>query len=198
MDVVVVDMKFMTRFLTALAVLALAVAPSAAIAKKPGKKAKKPTPRAKVLRAVLEPTTTDAEYAGIRGKAHLVDGKKNDKVTIHVRGLRPNTPYLWHVHEADGDPDPCDAGSAGPIVTAFNYKLPKLTNASGNLNAKARSKTFTREAGETYYVNVHAADGTVLACGILEAKKAKKNKGKGKSRGKGRQQGSSKGKGKRP
>jgi hypothetical protein len=152
--------------------------------------------RAKVFKATLGPVGTDATYAGIRGKAQLVDGKKNNKITIHVRNLQPGTTYPWHIHEfAANVTNPCAEGAAqGPIVTAFTYKRLKA-NASGNANSKGTSRTFTADRTKKYYVNVHnPATGAPIACGVLKGKKAKKAPSKskrkspssGKGKGKGR------------
>lgn len=173
-------------------------APVGAVAHKGGKghKHSKPSPRAKVLKATLGPVGTDALYAGIRGKAQLVDGKKNDKVSVHVRNLKPGTTYPWHVHVVDADaPNPCVEGAPqGPIVTAFTYKTLKA-NESGNASSKATSKTFTADKTKKYYVNVHDPNTLApIACGVLKGKKAKK--APAKSKGKAKAPAKSKGKGK--
>ena len=50
--------------------------------------------------------TYKASLAAVTGTAQLVDGKKNNTVSLHMRNLAPGTAYLWHVHEgtcaADG------------------------------------------------------------------------------------------------
>jgi hypothetical protein len=176
----------MKRSLAALAVLALAVGAPAGVLAKNGPKPKKPTPRAKVLKATIGPVGTDAGYAGIEGKAQLVDGKRNDKVSIHVRGLRPGTTYPWHVHAVAADaPNPCAQGAPqGPIVTAFTYRA-LTADASGNANSNARSRTFTVDSTKKYYVNVHSPTTfEPIACGVLKGKKAKKAKKHSKSHSK--------------
>src|SRR5688500_6668185 len=68
---------------------------------------------ATVSKAHLEATAA-ATAAGIpeaRGRAQLVDGKKNNKVSLHMKGLKPGETYLWHVHQATAEGDPCAAGS---------------------------------------------------------------------------------------
>ena len=152
--------------------------------------------RAKVYKATLGPVGTDATYAGIRGKAQLVDGKKNNKITIHVRNLQPGTTYPWHIHEfAANVTNPCVEGAAqGPIVTAFNYRTLKA-NESGNANSKGTSRTFTADKTKKYYVNVHnPTTGAPIACGVLKGKKARK--APAKARGKGKAPSSTRGKGK--
>jgi len=163
------------RKLSAAAVVAaLAFVPAGALAAKPKPKAKKPSPRAKVYRAKLRPVGADALYTNVRfGRAQLVDGKKNNKVTIHVRHLTPGGTYLWHVHQATGPGDPCaDPSIAGPPYAGWDWTKvdPFTANAAGNYNKTFKTRTFpiSIAAGDTgfvYYVNVHFADGTVFACG---------------------------------
>ena len=133
---------------------------------------------AKVSKAHLKATEA-ATAAGIpdaRGRAHLVDGRKHDHVSLHMKGLKPGETYLWHVHQATGEGDPCKAGStvANPApYPGFTYR--ELTaRASGNANSKGRSTTFPVAAEESegdYYVNVHLENGTVISCGVLERKR---------------------------
>jgi cytochrome c5 len=164
------------RTLIALGVAALVAlaAPAAGVAKHGGK-------GAKVYRATLSANdaATAAGVPDVRGKAQLVDGRKRDKVSLHVRGLTAGETYLWHVHQATGEGDPCtDDAIGGPPYPAFPWAddAEVVANEDGNVNAKSRSKTFPLEDGDTgedYYVNVHTADGTVIACGVLERKRHK-------------------------
>jgi hypothetical protein len=155
--------------------------------------------RAKVSKAHLEATEA-ATAAGIpdaRGRAHLVDGRKRDKVSLHMKGLTPGATYLWHVHQATGEGDPCAAGSAVANPAPYpGFEYRKLTaRKSGNANSKGRSSTFpvaAEDTGGDYYVNVHLQDGTVVACGVLEPKRKaagddRKQQGKsGNGKGRGR------------
>src|SRR5829696_222768 len=86
---------------------------------------------AKTYRAKLAPV---GALTAPTGKSHLVDGKKNNFVTIHVKGLQAGTSYPWHVHKfAAGVTDPCAA--QGPIDDRFTYGT--LTgNEDGNGSAK--------------------------------------------------------------
>ena len=162
----------MTRSLALLAAASLAVVPAAAVAAKPKPDSKSNANRAKTYKATIKAVGADAAYAKKKiGKAQLVDGKKNNKVSIHVRGLTPGATYLWHVHQADAPGDPCAVGSAAANPApypAFNYK-PVKANAAGNFNRTLKSKTFplppAQDTGRVYYVNVHLEDGTVIACG---------------------------------
>ena len=166
--------------IAATAAAAVLAAPAADAAGKPA-----PKPRTKQLRATLAPAHTDAVYAGITGKAQLVDGKKNDKVSLHMKRLPRNQAYTWHVHKAKAGGNPCDAESGAADAasdTGFKYKALK-TKKSGTANSTARSKKFTAEKGATYYIDVHSADGTVLACGVLKGRSKKAPPKKGSSKG---------------
>ena len=162
-----------------LSVLAVAIAvafvPAGAATAKP--KPKKPSPRAHTYKATLKAVGADAAYTTKRfGKAQLVDGKKNNKVSVHVRGLTPGGTYLWHVHQATGAGNPCaDTSIGGPPYAGWDWSKvnPFTANASGNYNKTLKTKTFpiSIAAGDTgfvYYVNVHLADGTVIACGVFK------------------------------
>ena len=108
------------------------------------------------------------------GKAQLVDGKKRNKISIHVRGLTPGATYLWHVHKAaSATDDPCNPSE--PVIDGTPYGdwvYGALTaNAAGNASAKGRSATFDSRADPgPFYVDVHLPDGTIVACGALSAK----------------------------
>jgi hypothetical protein len=171
----------MTRRLTAVAVASIAAMGVAGVATAASGHS------AKVYRATLQavdPAATTAGLATVAGRAQLVDGKRNNKASLHMRNLAPNTTYLWHVHEgscaATGAPLPgwtyrTEAGGNGTLTT----------NEDGNANTKGKSRTFDAQAGTSYSVNVHVATatngllaGTIIACGDLKASKAK---GKSKS-----------------
>jgi hypothetical protein len=143
------------------------------------------TKRAKVSKAKLTATeaATTAGIPDVRGRAQLVDGRKRDKVSIHVKGLEAGETYLWHVHQATGEGDPCAADStvANPApYPGWTYR--ELTaRSSGNANSKGRSTSFPaadEESDGDYYVNVHLEDGTVIACGVLERTRRAQGHGK--------------------
>jgi hypothetical protein len=185
-----------TKSLAFLAAASLAVVPAAALAGSPLPEskpdAKSHANRAKTYKAKLKAVGADAAYFKKKvGRAQLVDGKKNNKVSIHVRGLTPGATYLWHVHQAKKAGDPCaeptTVGNPAPYP-AFNYKAVKA-NAAGNFNRTLKSTTFplppAQDTGQVFYVNVHLADGTVIACGVLKGSRkaasgpAKRKGGKG-------------------
>jgi hypothetical protein len=165
----------MIRRITAFGVAAIAAASLAGVATAASGNA------AKVFKASLDavnPAATTAGVPDVRGRAQLVDGKKNNKVSLHMRGLAANTTYLWHVHTgscaATGAPDPgftyrTQVGTDGTLTT----------NAAGNANTRGKSATFNADPAKSYSVNVHVAAptnglaaGTIIACGDLEASKA--------------------------
>jgi hypothetical protein len=116
---------------------------------------------AKVYRAALA-----------NGKAHLVDGKKHNKLTIHLRGLTPGQTYTWQLHKADGTGDPCALPQTVILAPYGDWVYGALkANAGGSASAKATSATFDSRADTgPFYVDVKKADGTVVACGVLKAK----------------------------
>jgi hypothetical protein len=135
---------------------------------------------AKIFKASLgpvNPAATTAGVADVRGRAQLVDAK-NNKVSLHMRGLAPGTMYLWHVHVGT-----C-ATPMAPIDPRWTYRTQSgangtlTTNAAGNANTKGKSATFNAGT-QSYSVNVHVAAptnglaaGTIIACGDLKTSKA--------------------------
>ena len=142
---------------------------------------------AKVSKARLTATAaaTTAGIPDVRGRAQLVDGRKRNKVSLHMKGLKAGETYLWHVHQATAEGDPCAAGSTigNPApYPGWTYRTLKA-RPSGNASSKGRSDTFpvaASDTGFTYYVNVHLQDGTVIACGVLERKRGGLKKGHAK------------------
>ena len=97
-----------------------------------------------------------------RGRAHLVDGRKHDKVSLHMKGLEPGKTYVWQVREGS-------CGEEGAASEGWTYRDLKV-RPSGNANAKARSSEFS--AGhDDYAVEVRDEAGTVVACGEFERKR---------------------------
>jgi hypothetical protein len=126
----------------------------------------------------VNPAATTAGLATVAGKARLVDGKKRNKVNLHVRNLAANTMYLWHVHEGT-------CAAPGAPVAGWTYRTQVgangtlTSNESGNASTKGRSTTFNADPSKSYSVNVHLstptnglAAGTIIACGDLKRSKA--------------------------
>jgi hypothetical protein len=127
--------------------------------------------------AAVNPAATTAGLPTVAGKAQLVDGKKNNKASLHMRNLAPDTVYLWHVHEGT-------CAATGAPMAGWTYRTQVGANgtltsdASGNANTKGKSATFNADPTKSYSVNVHVstltnglAAGTIIACGDLQATK---------------------------
>ena len=186
----------MKRFLALFALLSLALAlPAAAPAKK--KRHKHPHHRTTVLKGSFEAIGADGAYTDKKfGKAQLVDNRKRDKLSVHVRRLAPRWPYTFALYSvAKGQPRCEEDASGGTQETAFPPKT-KTTNARGHLNAKQRSKTFKVDRARRYFVLVY--DGTqVVACAKLKGKKKAKPRCKGGRGHHGKPKGEARGKAKR-
>ena len=165
----------MTRRLSAAAVASIAAVGIAGVATAASGHSAKPH---KASLAAVNPAATTAGLATVVGKAQLVDGKKNNKVSLHVRNLAPATVYLWHVHEGS-------CADTGAPVAGWTYRTQvdgngTLTaNESGTANTRGKSATFDADPTKSYSVNVHLSTltngldpGTIIACGDLEASKA--------------------------
>jgi hypothetical protein len=85
--------------------------------------------------------------APIGGRALLVDGKRNNVLLVHLRGLKANTAYTFEV--------------SGFPATALT------TNDRGKLRGFAKSATFNAAAGTTYTVQIKEG-ATVVASGDLK------------------------------
>jgi Cu/Zn superoxide dismutase len=170
----------MIRGLTAVAVASIAAIGVAGSAAAGGRHSAKVY---KASLAAVNPAATTAGLATVTGRARLVDGKKNNKVSLHMRNLAPGTMYLWHVHEGS-------CAATGAPVPGWSYRTQVgangtlTSNASGNANTRGKSATFNADFTKRYSVNVHVstltnglAAGTIIACGDLTTSKAG---GKGK------------------
>jgi hypothetical protein len=168
------------RSLVTFVALALLAVPGTAVALGKG---------AKVYRATLAPVAVDATTP--TGRAHLVDGKRNNILTIHAKGLTAGLTYPWHMHAvAAGVTDPCAPGATpGPVVDSFTYG-PLAAGPAGNARAKAKSPSFDWGAATNqYYADIHdPVTDAPIACGLLDRKartgnRPKKPQPQGKLRG---------------
>ena len=132
------------------ALVAVALVPATAEAK-----------RGKVLRGDFTLVGSDGDYVtGKFGKAHLVDGKRNDKLSVHVRRLAKRTTYTFKLQ----------TGSCGGAeVTGWRYRALK-TSRKGVGNSWARSRTFKAAKGTKYFVAVYGPDGQMVVCARLSSK----------------------------
>jgi hypothetical protein len=126
----------------------------------------------------VNPAATTAGVPDVSGRVQLVDGKKRNKVTLHVRHLAPKTTYLWHVHVGT-------CAATGAPVAGWTYRTQDAagngtlkSNARGNANTKGKSATFNADPAQSYSVNVHVAAptnglaaGTIIACADLKPTK---------------------------
>jgi hypothetical protein len=164
----------MTRRITAVAVASIAAICIAGVATAASGQSAKPY---KASLTAVNPAATTAGLAGVVGKAQLVDGKKNNKVSLHMRNLAADTVYLWHVHEGT-------CAATGAPVAGWTYRTQDAgngtltSNESGNGNTRGKSLTFNADPAKSYSVNVHVstltnglAPGTIIACGDLKASK---------------------------
>jgi hypothetical protein len=141
-------------------------------------------PSAKTYKATLTAVKPAAAMAGVpkvAGRAELVDGKRRNTISLHMRRLAPSTTYLWHVHEGT-------CAATGAPVAGWTYRTQTGANgtltsdSSGVANTNGRSKSFNAGSGKRYSVNVHvAADtngvaaGTIIACGDLKRSRSKRS-----------------------
>jgi hypothetical protein len=171
----------MKRLLPLLIVPAVALAPATALAH--GKS------KTKVYKGTFTLVGADGDYVtGNFGKVQLVDNKRNDKLSVHVRRVAAKTTYTYKLVAGV-----CKEGAAGGTeVGGFKYKALK-TNRKGVGNSTARSKTFTAKRDVTYSVVVYGGSEVVL-CAQLRTKDWPKAKGKSDDKPHGKSEDTSKGK----
>jgi hypothetical protein len=167
------DMK---RLIAVLILAALALVPATANARS----------KSKVYRGTFTLVGGDGNYVtGNFGNAQLVDGKRNDKLSVHVRRLGSRATYTYRLQQGT-----CKEGAPGGTeIPGWKYR-PLKTNRKGVGNSTARSRTFTASKDAKYFVGVHSATGEIVACAQLRTK-GKKPHGKpdkpgGKSDDKGK------------
>ena len=119
----------------------------------------------KVYKGTFTLVGADGDYVtGNFGKAQLVDNKRNDKLSVHVRRVAAKTTYTYKLSQGV-----CREGAAGGAdVAGFKYK-PLKTNRKGVGNSTARSRTFTAKRDVKYSVVVYAG-GDVVLCAQLRTK----------------------------
>lgn len=159
----------MKRMIALLAAGSVLAAPGAALAK----------PKAKVYKGTFEYVGADGDYVtGKFGKVQLVDGKRNDKLSVHVRRLASRTTYVYRLQSA---PSACAADApGGEDVSGWKYRTLR-TSRSGVANATARAKRFSVDKTQRYFVGVFRAEangqpGELVLCAQLNTpyRKAKK------------------------
>jgi hypothetical protein len=163
----------MNRLIALLAAGSMLAAPGAALAKH--------SPKSKVYKGSFEYVGADGDYVtGKFGKVHLVDGKRNDKLSVHVRRLAAKTTYVYRLQSASSA---CSADAPGGTdVPGWTYRKLK-TSRSGVANATARSRTFTVNKTRRYFVGVfragpNGAPGELVLCAKLNKPRDPQKPGK--------------------
>jgi hypothetical protein len=160
----------MKKLIAAAACAALVALPATAVAK----------PRAKVYRGTFQAVGSDGAYTdGKFGKAQLVDGKRNDKLSVHVRHLGARTRYVFRLQQAD---TACEEDAPGGTdVLGWRYRRGGVlrTSRRGNANSWARSHTFKADPDTEYFVGVYTATptgdaGEIVLCAKLTTKSHKR------------------------
>src|SRR3954471_5418256 len=144
----------MKKLLPLLVVPAVALAPGTALAH--GKH------KTKGYKGTFTLVGADGDYGtATSAKVRLVDNKRNDKLSVHVRRVAAKTTYTYKLVQGV-----CKEGAAGGTdVAGFTYK-PLKTNRKGVGNSTARSKTFTAKRDVKYSVVVYGG-GQVVLCAQL-------------------------------
>ena len=155
---------------------------------------KHPAPQTTVLKGSFKAVGADGAYTFKKfGKAQLVDNRKRDKLSVHLRRLAPKTLYTFALYSVPkGTPRCREGASGGTQETAFPPKS-KKTNKRGNLNAKQKSKTFKTDRKKRYFVLVSDGD-QVVACAKLDAQGPPRPRRQGQAREHGKQARSTQGK----
>jgi hypothetical protein len=160
--------------------LALALVPAAAQAHS----------RTTILRGSFELVGADGSYTSDHfGKAQLVDGKRNDSLSVHVRKLGARATYVFRLQSSASSA--CAAGAPGGTdVPGWRYRRGGVlkTNSHGVANSWARSHSFTAASNVTYFVGVFTATAAgapdqLVACAELKGNRHGSKGKSGKSHG---------------
>jgi hypothetical protein len=173
----------MKRLIALLVLAAVALIPASANAKS----------RAKVYRGTFQLVGADGDYStGNFGHAQLVDGRRHDKLSVHVRRLGSHKKYVFRLQQA---PKACAADAPGGTnVPKWHYRHHGAlrTNRKGVANGSAWSHRFRAQQGVEYFVGVYplvdGKPGDLILCAELK----RKGKAHGKADDKGKAHGKSK------
>jgi hypothetical protein len=142
--------------------------------------------KAKVYRGSFQLVGADGSYTRDSfGKAQLVDGKRNDQLSVHVRRLGSRVKYTFKLQSAA---EACTAGAAGGTdVPGWKYHRGGVlfTNRHGVANSFARARGFTVDRSVEYFVGVFDSTNRLVACAQLTKKHKAKPKPKPKPHGHG-------------
>jgi hypothetical protein len=155
----------------------------AAFAALPAAAGAHPKAKAKVYRGSFQLVGADGSYTRDSfGKAQLVDGKRNDQLSVHVRKLGARVKYTFKLQSAA---QACTAGAAGGTdVPGWKYRRGGVlfTNRRGEANSWARARGFKVDPTVEYFVGVFDSTNRLVACAQLTKKhKPKKPHGHGHS-----------------
>jgi hypothetical protein len=139
--------------------------------------------KTKIYRGSFQLVGADGSYTNDSfGKAQLVDGKRNDQLSVHVRKLGARVKYTFKLQSAA---EACTAGAAGGTdVPGWKYHRGGVlfTNRHGVANGFARARGFKVDTSVEYFVGVFDSSNRLVACAQLtNKKKAKKPHGHGGS-----------------
>src|SRR3954451_9940451 len=138
----------MKRLIAPLALAAVALSPGVALAHS----------KAKVYKASFQYVGADGDYVtGSFGKAQLVDGKRNDKLSVHVRRLARKATYVYRLESASKS---CAADAPGGTPGPGWEDKPLRTNKPAVATAKATSHSFTASKTVSYAVAVYRTTAT--------------------------------------
>jgi hypothetical protein len=129
--------------------------------------------RTKIYRGSFQLVGADGSYTRDSfGKAQLVDGKRNDQLSVHVRKLGSHARYVFRLQSAA---TACEQGAAGGTdVPGWKYRRDGLlvTNRHGVANSWARAHGFKVDPSVEYFVGVFdATTHRLVACAQLTTKK---------------------------
>jgi hypothetical protein len=143
--------------------------------------------KTKIYRGSFQLVGADGSYTNDSfGKAQLVDGKRNDQLSVHVRNLGSRVKYTFKLQSAA---EACTPGAAGGTdVPGWKYHRGGVlfTNRKGVANSFARARGFKVDPSVEYFVGVFDSSQRLVACAQLTTKKkAKKPHGHGNDKPKG-------------
>src|SRR3954471_2988072 len=128
--------------------------------------------RSKVYKGSFQLVGADGSYTRDSfGKAQLVDGKRNDQLSVHVRKLGSRATYTFRLQSAA---TACERGAAGGTdVPGWKYRRGGVlvTNRHGVANSFARARGFKVDPSVEYYVGVFDTSKRLVACAQLTTKK---------------------------
>ena len=137
--------------------------------------------KTKVYKGSFQLVGADGSYTSDSfGKAQLVDGKRNDQLSVHVRKLGSHVRYTFKLQSAA---QACTPGAAGGTdVPGWKYRRGGVlfTSRRGVANSWARARGFKVDPTVEYFVGVFDSTNRLVACAQLTKKhKPKKSHGHG-------------------